>query len=493
MVVRYQGGHNAGHTIVVDGETLRPPARSRAASSTTTSPRSSATAWWSTPACCSPRSTRSTAKGIDCSRLQGERQRPPDHAVPPGDRPGHRALPGQERAGHDHGGASVPPTPTRPRGSACGCRTCSTPRSSARSSTWCVKEKNARPGQGLQPPARLGRRHRGALPRRVRAAHRADDRRHRRAGARRPRRRPARAARGRPGHVPRPRPRHLSVRHLVQPGRRRRVHRARASGPATSTGSSASPRPTSPASAPGRSPPSCDDELGDELVERGHEFGTNTGRRRRTGWFDAVMMRQAVRLNSLSEIALTKLDVLDTFDTAQGLRGLRGRRRALRAPAVPPVGAAQRRAGLRGAAGLEDRPVGRHHGRRHAPGGPGLHRLPVRSRPACPSAWSVSAPAGTSSSTSPRDRRSASSAAAGREHALAAVLGARRRGGGHAGQPRHRRLGRPRRRRRSTPTSSSSAPSSRSSTGWPTGCGPRASWCSARAPTAPGSRARRRG
>jgi adenylosuccinate synthase len=57
------------------------------------------------------------------------------------------------------------------------------------------------------------------------------------------------------------------------------------------------------------------DERGNELVERGHEFGTNTGRRRRTGWFDAVMIRQAARLNSLSEIALTKLDVLDTFDT----------------------------------------------------------------------------------------------------------------------------------------------------------------------------------
>jgi len=57
------------------------------------------------------------------------------------------------------------------------------------------------------------------------------------------------------------------------------------------------------------------DGRGEALVRRGHEFGTNTGRRRRTGWFDAVMMRQAVRLNSLSEIALTKLDVLDTFDT----------------------------------------------------------------------------------------------------------------------------------------------------------------------------------
>jgi adenylosuccinate synthase len=62
-------------------------------------------------------------------------------------------------------------------------------------------------------------------------------------------------------------------------------------------------------------PTELSDERGDQLVERGHEFGTNTGRRRRTGWFDAVMIRQAVRVNSLSEIAITKLDVLDSFET----------------------------------------------------------------------------------------------------------------------------------------------------------------------------------
>jgi len=55
------------------------------------------------------------------------------------------------------------------------------------------------------------------------------------------------------------------------------------------------------------------DDVGDLLVDRGGEYGTNTGRRRRTGWFDAVMLRHAVRLNSLSEVALTKLDVLDTL------------------------------------------------------------------------------------------------------------------------------------------------------------------------------------
>ena len=64
-------------------------------------------------------------------------------------------------------------------------------------------------------------------------------------------------------------------------------------------------------------PTECTDEVGDVLVDRGHEYGTNTGRKRRTGWFDAVMLRQAVRLNSLSEVALTKLDVLDTFDTVK--------------------------------------------------------------------------------------------------------------------------------------------------------------------------------
>ena len=57
--------------------------------------------------------------------------------------------------------------------------------------------------------------------------------------------------------------------------------------------------------------------LGDHFVEVGREYGTVTGRRRRPGWFDAVMLRQAVRLNSLSELAITKLDILDTLDTVK--------------------------------------------------------------------------------------------------------------------------------------------------------------------------------
>jgi adenylosuccinate synthase len=53
---------------------------------------------------------------------------------------------------------------------------------------------------------------------------------------------------------------------------------------------------------------------GEAMADIGREYGTVTGRRRRTGWLDTVMLRHAVRINSLTEIALTKIDVLDTFD-----------------------------------------------------------------------------------------------------------------------------------------------------------------------------------
>jgi adenylosuccinate synthase len=55
------------------------------------------------------------------------------------------------------------------------------------------------------------------------------------------------------------------------------------------------------------------DPVADALVERGREFGTNTGRQRRPGWLDGVMLRHAVRLNTCSELAITKLDVLSEF------------------------------------------------------------------------------------------------------------------------------------------------------------------------------------
>ncbi len=57
--------------------------------------------------------------------------------------------------------------------------------------------------------------------------------------------------------------------------------------------------------------------LGDALVEQGREFGATTGRKRRCGWLDAVAMRRAAQINSLSGLCITKMDVLDTFDTIQ--------------------------------------------------------------------------------------------------------------------------------------------------------------------------------
>jgi adenylosuccinate synthase len=61
-------------------------------------------------------------------------------------------------------------------------------------------------------------------------------------------------------------------------------------------------------------PTELTDAIGQTLGDRGREFGTNTGRRRRCGWFDAVAVRQAIKTGGIDGIALTKLDVLDGFD-----------------------------------------------------------------------------------------------------------------------------------------------------------------------------------
>jgi len=62
-------------------------------------------------------------------------------------------------------------------------------------------------------------------------------------------------------------------------------------------------------------PTEQDNAIGQQLGQRGHEFGTVTGRSRRCGWFDAVLVRQSMILNSVDGIALTKLDVLDGMET----------------------------------------------------------------------------------------------------------------------------------------------------------------------------------
>jgi adenylosuccinate synthase len=64
-------------------------------------------------------------------------------------------------------------------------------------------------------------------------------------------------------------------------------------------------------------PTELDNEIGRKIGERGREFGTNTGRKRRCGWFDAMLVRQTVRTCGISGLALTKLDILDGFESIE--------------------------------------------------------------------------------------------------------------------------------------------------------------------------------
>ena len=70
-------------------------------------------------------------------------------------------------------------------------------------------------------------------------------------------------------------------------------------------------------------PSELDDDIGRLIGERGREFGTVTGRPRRCGWFDAVLVRQAIKVSGINGIALTKLDVLDGFEEIKVCTGYR--------------------------------------------------------------------------------------------------------------------------------------------------------------------------
>ena len=83
-------------------------------------------------------------------------------------------------------------------------------------------------------------------------------------------------------------------------------------------------------------PTELSDDLGRHLAERGHEFGSTTGRPRRCGWFDAVAMRRAAQISSISGLCMTKLDVLDELYT---LRICTGYRCGSQHSEVLPVGA----------------------------------------------------------------------------------------------------------------------------------------------------------
>jgi adenylosuccinate synthase len=76
-------------------------------------------------------------------------------------------------------------------------------------------------------------------------------------------------------------------------------------------------------------PTELTDEIGNHLQEKGAEFGSTTGRRRRCGWLDAVILRNAVRLNGVSSLAITKLDVLDGLEELKICTGYEHRGRLL--------------------------------------------------------------------------------------------------------------------------------------------------------------------
>ena len=131
------------------------------------------------------------------------------------------------------------------------------------------------------------------------------------------------------------------VRHQQQHGRRHRRRRRRAWGRPRSASCWASPRPTAPGSAPARFPTELTDAIGQLLGDRGNEFGTVTGRRRRCGWFDAALVRQAVKVGGIQGLALTKLDVLDGLPELKICVGYRIGGQPLRhLPAAPGAQAA---------------------------------------------------------------------------------------------------------------------------------------------------------
>ena len=104
---------------------------------------------------------------------------------------------------------------------------------------------------------------------------------------------------------------------------RRRRRPDRASDRARSATCSASARPIRRGSARARFRPNCMNEIGEMMGDRGKEFGVKTGRTRRCGWFDAVLVRQTVRISGINGLALTKLDILDGFDEIKVCTGYR--------------------------------------------------------------------------------------------------------------------------------------------------------------------------
>ena len=126
-------------------------------------------------------------------------------------------------------------------------------------------------------------------------------------------------------------------------------------------------------------PTELDDQLGATMREAGGEYGTTTGRARRVGWIDLVALRYAARLNTLTHLAITKLDVLSGLGQPPRLHPLpHAQRGELHRVPLSPDRPAPRRRGVRGAAGLGRRPDGMPDRGRPPADGARLPRLPRR-------------------------------------------------------------------------------------------------------------------
>lgn len=81
-------------------------------------------------------------------------------------------------------------------------------------------------------------------------------------------------------------------------------------------------------------PTELNDEIGNHLVEKGYEFGSVTGRRRRCGWIDTVTLKRSIQLNSISGLCITKLDVLDGLQTIRICVGYRNNGKLINSPPI---------------------------------------------------------------------------------------------------------------------------------------------------------------
>ena len=343
VVVRFQGGANAGHTLVVGGVKtvlrlvpsgiLHTGKRCFIGNGVVVDPEAliEEIGFLQQPRASSrtPRSSRQRerarhpARTTSASTPAARRRRARRRSAPPG-------------------AASAPATRTRWRAGASACATCSSPTRSAPRIEERLPEANGQIralGRRAAADARdrccarrsaLGERLRPtwATPASVLAARGGEGPRH--------------PLRGRAGHAAGHRSRHLSLRDQHQHAWRATPRWARASAPPPSTRSSASPRRTPRGWATARCRPSCTTRRASGCAPSASEFGATTGRPRRCGWLDALVLRYAARVNGLSGLALTKLDVLTGLEKLQIAVAYK-LATARRSPSFPPTRTCSRR------------------------------------------------------------------------------------------------------------------------------------------------------